>query len=169
MSRIIRNAAVVADPWQVFSPEADSDLQTLPLPTGPQLLPLPVWQARREEILARGEAFGLWLAPADDPAEIAADLGLFALIAVNFPKFADGRGYSTARLLRQRYGYQGELRAIGDVLHDQLHYLRRVGFDSFALKEGKDPATALPGLTVFSEAYQTAVDQPEPLFRRRQA
>ncbi|WP_461310275.1 DUF934 domain-containing protein [Azonexus hydrophilus] len=91
-----------------------------------------------------------------------------ALIAINFPKFVDGRGYSSAALLRQRYGYRGELRAVGDVLHDQLFYLRRVGFDSYALKDGKSTAYAIAhGFTTFTEPYQASTDQPLPHFRRQ--
>ena len=100
---------------------------------------------------------------------IADDLAHFAVIGVNFPKFADGRGYSSARLLRERYGYRGEIRAIGDVLQDQLFYMKRCGIDAFAVREDKDIEAALAGLNVFSDAYQAAVDQPQPLFRRRTA
>lgn len=91
------------------------------------------------------------------------------LIAVHFPKFADGRGYSTASLLRLRYGYTGELRAFGDVGRDQLFYLARVGFDSFLISEGRDAAAALCSFDDFSEVYQSATDQSLPLFRRRAA
>ena len=100
--------------------------------------------------------------------DIAGELASFALIAVNFPKFVDGRGYSTAALLRQRHGYTGELRAVGDVLHDQLFFMRRVGFDSYALKEGKSLDYAIAaGFKPFTEAYQGATDQAQPYFRRR--
>jgi uncharacterized protein (DUF934 family) len=87
---------------------------------------------------------------------------------VNFPKFGDGRGYSAARLLRERYGWRGELRAIGDIFRDQLQFLAGCGFDAFALREGEDPQEALAGFGVFSESYQATVAQPLPLFRRRQ-
>ena len=86
---------------------------------------------------------------------------------MNFPKFTDGRGYTTARLLRERYAYLGEIRAIGDVLRDQLQNLRRCGFDAFAVREGRDLEDALRGFADFSEHYQTAVTEPQPLFRRR--
>jgi uncharacterized protein (DUF934 family) len=86
---------------------------------------------------------------------------------VHFPTFTDGRGYSTARLLRERYGYRGELRAVGDVLRDQLFYLSRVGFDAFALRQDQDAEGALASLADFSESYQASVERPQPLFRRR--
>jgi len=92
---------------------------------------------------------GVRLEPADDPAQIAGDLPRLALVAVNFPKLADGRGYSTGYLLRRRYGYRGELRAVGDILRDQLFYLARSGFDAFQLREGADAHAALPSLRDF--------------------
>ncbi len=78
-----------------------------------------------------------------EPAEIADQLAAWPAIAIEFPKYTDGRGYSLARLLRQRYGYVGELRAVGDVLHDQLSLMERCGFDTFELKAGKDMGRAL--------------------------
>ena len=116
-----------------------------------------------------GAPIGIWLDSHEGPETIADDLARFAVIGVNFPKFTDGRGYSTARLLRERYGYRGELRAIGDVQHDQLFLLKRCGFDACAIRADKDIRAALAGLDDFSETYQAAVDQPLPLFRRRTA
>lgn len=109
----------------------------------------------------------LRLEPGDDPARVAGRLGAVARVEVNFPKFTDGRGYSIARLLRERYGYQGELRAVGDVQRDQLFHLSRCGFDAFLLREGQDAEEALSAFRDFSEAYQASVERPEPLFRRR--
>jgi uncharacterized protein (DUF934 family) len=96
------------------------------------------------------------LEPGDDPAKIAPELGRVARIEVNFPKFADGRGYSIAKLLRGRYGYQGELRAVGHITRDLLQFMERVGFDAFELREGEDPAEALAALEMFSASYQRA-------------
>jgi uncharacterized protein (DUF934 family) len=109
----------------------------------------------------------LRLEPHEDPAAIADRLGAAARVEVNFPKFADGRGYSIARLLRERHGYKGELRAVGDVQRDQLFYLSRVGFDAFLLRDGEDAEGALAALGDFSDAYQASVERPLPLFRRR--
>jgi uncharacterized protein (DUF934 family) len=109
----------------------------------------------------------LRLEPGDDPAGVADRLAGAARVEVNFPAFADGRGYSIARLLRERYGYQGELRAVGDVLRDQIFYLSRVGFDAFLLREDQDAEEALAALHDFSEVYQASVERPQPLFRRR--
>jgi len=107
------------------------------------------------------------LQPTDDPAALAGRIGQLAVIAINFPRFADGRGYSIARLLRERYGYKGELRAIGEVARDHLHAMAQCGFDAFALRAGEDPQEALKAFGDFSEQYQATAAQPAPLFRRR--
>lgn len=109
----------------------------------------------------------LRLEAADEPASIAHRLGAASRVEVNFPSFTDGRGYSTARLLRERFGYRGELRAVGDVQRDQLFNLARCGFDAFMLRKDEDAAGALAALEDFSEAYQSSVERPLPLFRRR--
>lgn len=128
-------------------------------PEGERLVPLAQW---------RGESRVL-LGPDDDPALLADHVDRLAVIGIDFPQFTDGRGYSIARLLRERFGFKGELRAVGDVFRDNLFYLSRCGFDSFALNEGEDPMSALASLSDFTEAYQTSVERPQPLFRRRAA
>jgi uncharacterized protein (DUF934 family) len=107
------------------------------------------------------------LEPADDPAAVAPCLADVARVEVNFPKFADGRGFSIARLLRERYGYRGELRAVGQVGLDLLYSMEQCGFDAFELRDGEDAGEALAAFDTFSEGYQTSVARPEPLFRRR--
>ena len=165
---LIRDRKLAADNWQLLEPGAGGALPQVPA-TGDVIVPLAVWQASRDQLVAREGRVGVWLAAADEPADIAHDLDRLSLIAVRFATFADGRGYSIARLLRERHGWRGELRAIGDVQRDQIHYLARCGFDAFALREGEDPRTALTAFDDFSEAYQTAVDRPIPIFRRREA
>ncbi|WP_027961075.1 DUF934 domain-containing protein [Halomonas halodenitrificans] len=146
-----------ADDWRLIR-EAQAPGDT------PVILPLDQWlEAEPSDRCAP------WLA-ADtelDPA-LAARLAEAPLIAIDFPKFTDGRGYSLARLLRERFGYRGEIRAIGDVLVDQLFFMTRCGFDGLSLREDQWLDDALRNLHIFSRAYQPAVDQPEPLFRRRQ-
>jgi uncharacterized protein (DUF934 family) len=109
------------------------------------------------------------LQPTDDPAAVAGRLSKVSLVEINFPKFGDGRGFSTARLLRERYGYKGELRAVGEVARDHLHYMEQCGFDAFLLRDGEDVEDALAAFDDFSEHYQATVAQPTPLFRRRGA
>ena len=93
---------------------------------------------------------GVWLSPTDDPAALVPRLSAVPLIAIDFPVFNDGRGYSTAAVLRSRYRYLGDLRAIGDVLIDQLFFLRRVGFTSFLLRADQDHLKAVAKLRTFS-------------------
>lgn len=109
----------------------------------------------------------VWISPDDDFEPWVHRLRNLDLIAVDFPSFRDGRGYSVATLLRSRYGWRGELRAIGDVLRDQLNYMRRCGFDSFAVRADKDIHDAIKSFSHYSVRYQGAVDDPVPLFRRR--
>ena len=109
----------------------------------------------------------LLLEPADDPALVAGKLAAARVVAVRFPKYGDGRGDSLGRLLRERYGYKGELRAAGAIARDHLQLLARCGFDAFELREGEDALEAAQGLQEFSEAYQATAAQPLPLFLRR--
>jgi uncharacterized protein (DUF934 family) len=169
MPRIIKNGQIVDDPWQIVRLEGEQTAESIFLPDQPSLLPLAVWLARKDEILAGKTHTGVWLDSSEGPEAIAGDLEHFVVIGVNFPKFTDGRGYSSARLLRDRYSYRGEIRAIGDVLQDQLFYMKRCGIDAYALRQDKDIEAALASLRDFSETYQAAADQPQPLFRRRTA
>lgn len=101
--------------------------------SGPVIVSLEQWQEHRNDLANRTDPLGIVLRSDEKPVAIADDLEHFALIALDFPAFGDGRAYSSARLLRDRYGFQGELRAVGEVLLEQLHFMHRVGFDSFAL------------------------------------
>lgn len=172
MASIIKNRAIVNDDWTVVRAAEDGSLPAVDaLPAGKVLVPLALWQAARDALIASRSAaeIGVWLAPDSEPADIVGDFGKIALIGVDFPVFRDGRGYSIGRLLRERYGYKGELRAIGDVLRDQLAFMFRCGFDAYALREDKDFNDALKAFDEFSVQYQGAVDNPSPLFRRRAA
>jgi uncharacterized protein (DUF934 family) len=162
--RVIRHRRVEPDAWQVLGLEAEVPGM---LPAGPVIVPLAAWIERRDELRARKQPVGVWLKAGDDPQALAHDLSALPLVAVHFAKFADGRGYSTAVLLRTRLQFHGELRAIGDVGRDQLFYLTRVGFDSFKLPPHRDPHAALASFADFGETYQACVTQPLPLFRRR--
>jgi len=110
---------------------------------------------------------GVWLSPDDDPQRLVGRLDELPLIAIDFPSFRDGRGYSLAYLLRSRLGWRGELRAVGDVLRDQLAHMRQCGFDAFAVREDKSVEDALKGLVGLSVLYGRSVIEPRPLFRRR--
>lgn len=101
-----------------------------PIGEGPTFVSKSRWLAERETLRARNGAIGLRLEPGETLDEVAEDFGRFSAIALTFPKYSDGRAFSTAALIRDKYGYQGELRAVGNVLNDQIPLMRRVGFDS---------------------------------------
>jgi uncharacterized protein (DUF934 family) len=166
-NEIIKGRAVVADDWSVLRLDETDAADSVAVPDGKVIVPLGVWQAQRAVLAARPQ-LGVWLAPDERPEELKGELDKFAVVAIDFPKFTDGRGYSLAYNLRKRLGYQGELRAIGDVLRDQLFSMHRVGFDAFATRPDRNIHDALKGLTVFSETYQASVDQEQPLFRRHE-
>jgi len=162
LATLVRHRRLATDSWRLLEDAAAA----LPA-AGGVIVPLAAFRARRDELLARAAPVGVQLAANEGPEALAADLGRLALVAVHFPKFADGRGFSTARLLRERHGYAGEIRAVGDVLVDQLLFLERCGFDSFALRDDQDPAAALAAFAALGDAYQGTVAEPRPLFRRR--
>jgi uncharacterized protein (DUF934 family) len=164
MPRLIRRRAIAEDASILVRGAAT----LADVPEGvPVIVPLPLWLAERAAFAARGSV-GVLLSPSDDPMGLAGDIAALALIAIDFPSFTDGRGYSSARLLRDRLGYRGELRAVGDIQRDQLYYLAQVGFDAFALTEERDLDAALAGLRDFSDGYQITQART-PWFRRRDA
>lgn len=121
----------------------------------------------RDALVARGDV-GLRVASTQTADEVAQLLDAVETVALEFPTFTDGRAYSTARLLREKYGYSGELRAVGDVLRDQLFFMQRCGFDVLELREDQDPHGALAALREFSVTYQTAADGRPPVYRARE-
>ncbi len=164
---IIKNREIVQDDWTVLRLNAGDTPQTVNVPAGKVIVPLRVWQAQADVLNARAD-LGVWLESCDRPEVLLQDIERFAVIAVEFPAFGDGRGYTIAYLLRERLGYKAELRAIGDVLRDQMFYMQRAGFNAFAPREDRDINEALKGLSDFSEVYQASSDQKLPLYRRVQ-
>jgi uncharacterized protein (DUF934 family) len=164
MPRLIKGRSIVDDRYTLLREAATLSV----VPDGvPVIVPLALWLERRAALVARGEA-GVWLAPADRPGALAEDLARLPVIAIDFPQFTDGRGYSHARQLRDRHRYGGELRAIGDIGRDQLYYLAQCGFDAFLIPDARDAQDALNGFADFSDGYQ-ATSARTPWFRRRQA
>ena len=157
MRKLIKQREVIEDAWRY----ADEDPQAAAV-----IVPLARWQQEREQWLASGKRLGLRIGPADKLDALAADLPRLALLALEFGGLAEGRGYSQAHLLRRRYGFKGELRAVGKIQRDQLFYMARCGFDAFELPEGADFAVALAAFDDFTVAYQPAVDQQMSLARR---
>jgi uncharacterized protein (DUF934 family) len=154
MPRLIKDATIIEDSWLPL--EADNKN-----PRPGHLLSLEQWESLESK---RGSA--VQLEPDQPPAPLLAHLAEVEMVAINFPNFTDGRGFSYARELRER-GYQGELRAVGAFIRDQLHYLKRCGFNAFELGDDTQLEEALTSLDAFSEHYQAASDVNEPLFRRR--
>jgi len=152
MPLVIKDLALVEDCWEIVSDpdEAEARAGTDAL----LAVPLPVWLAWQQENRRPFGATGVWLQADDAFEELVPYLAQLPLIAVHFASFTDGRGYSVARLLRERYGYRGELRAIGDVLRDQLYFLHRCGFNAFALRSDQSAEAALRAFDDYSVSYQ---------------
>jgi uncharacterized protein (DUF934 family) len=156
---LIKDERLVTDPWHSLA-----DDEAVPNDR-PVIVSWKRFQAERAAWAGRGQPLGVRV-PSDVPADaIAAELPHLALVALEFPKFADGRAFSTARLLRERCGFKGELRAVGEVLRDQLLFMARCGFDAFEIAEAC-AADALPAFREITVAYQPAADGALPAFRR---
>jgi uncharacterized protein (DUF934 family) len=163
---LIKHGTLVPDAWVlVRSPD---ELENLEKRSGEDLiLPLALWLTEQQSIASRQGQTAVWLNSNEIPEYIAGYLDRLPLVALNFPEFKDGRPYSSARELRQRWRYQGEIRAVGDVLRDQLFFMKRCGFDAFLLREDQNLDAALSAFHDFQDAYQPGIIQPLPLFRRR--
>jgi uncharacterized protein (DUF934 family) len=149
---LIKDGKIVTDAFVDVSAAAE-------IPSvGPIIVSLAQWQAERPALLARGTALGIRLQSDQSPELIAPDVGLFGVIALEFPKFRDGRAYSYARLLRERYGFTGELRAVGEVLLEQLFFMIRVGFDAFEVVSADPLHDYRTALADFSVWYQPTGD-----------
>ncbi|WMW81758.1 DUF934 domain-containing protein [Undibacterium cyanobacteriorum] len=165
MAQIIKDRAVVNDDWTLLQLSEDDTPDTVQVPDGKVIVPLKVWLLQKNSLSERDE-LGVWFSSDEQAKELGNDVHRFPVIAIDFPKFADGRGYSIAYNLRTRFGFTGELRAVGDVLRDQLFYMQRVGFNAFAVRADKNIHDAVKSLSDFSEKYQASVDEKQPLFRR---
>jgi len=160
MPTIIKDRAIIDSPFAVL------DLDSANTETPHCLLPMSFYLIHHALLQGRQDV-GVWLA-ADEAVESLADyLKGLAVIALDFPHFGDGRGYSSASLLRQQMAYQGEIRAIGDVRRDQLEQMQRCGINAFHLAAGQNIDASLRALAGFSYHYQASVDQAQPLFRQR--
>lgn len=159
---IKRRRIIKKDPWR-------HDAGAQDLPPGPVFVPLKRWRREREGLLSRAREgrLGLSLRPDDDVDEIAGDLRYFTAIALAFAAFADGRGYSQARLLRARHGYTGEIRAVGDIRRDQLSFLERCGVDAAELASGQDIESSLDAYGEITVRLQPAADKEILIFHRR--
>lgn len=160
MSRLIKNGRVVPDEWKVLRLAEGEAAQDVRLPVGPIVVPLSVWQARRRELIHReyehGWLHGVWLAAGEDPQALESDIDDFSVVSIEFDNFSDGNSHLIPRLLRERYGYRGELRAIGDVPLGKLPYLQQIGFDAIELSVGSQAEPAFSRLFDFSQVVAEA-------------
>lgn len=159
---LIRDGAFVADDF-VYVADGEA------LPAGPIVVSLARFLAERATLLQRDSGMGVRLEPSDGPEVLGTDVHRLTRVEIMFPKFRDGRGYTTARLLRARLGFTGEIRAVGEVLRDQWLFMARCGIDAFEVRPGTrlaDFAAALAEQTVF---YQTAADGHASIFAQRHA
>ncbi|MCW5752798.1 MAG: DUF934 domain-containing protein [Alphaproteobacteria bacterium] len=156
---LIKEGRLIADPWRAIG--ADEALPE----RGPILLPLERFLAEEAALAGRGP-LGIALANDQKPETLAGRLDGVALVALHFPKFNDGRAYSQARILRERLGYGGELRARGRVLRDQLLFMLRCGFDSFELAAGETAESFAEAMREYSRFYQPAADSRPAGLRR---
>ena len=170
-AQLIVDGAIVENQWNLLPLGGEEEISASNLAPGKVIVPLSVWLRLREEqceeLLLRKDEIGVWL-DSDETAELIGDYASeLPVIAAHFPAFTDGRAFTAGRLLRQRYGFSGELRAVGNFIRDQLTYLKRCGFNGFAF-QGEQPLEGLlESMQDFTDSYQAAVDQPLPIHRRR--
>jgi uncharacterized protein (DUF934 family) len=158
--RVIKNEQIVEDSWQLIADDQE-------IPAGDVIVSLERWHKERGALSERAGKLGLRIDGAAKLDDLAADLKRFDLIALDFAKYGDGRCFSHARLLRERYEYAGELCAIGQVTKDFLFFMRRCGIDSFAIRDDQNPEDALRAFGEFTVKYQTAADHAPPIYRLR--
>jgi uncharacterized protein (DUF934 family) len=160
MPTLIKDGRVVTDDWTL--------LETVPDGGAPphSIVPAAYAVTNAAKLFAGSSEFGVWVQGDSEPEDIAPLLDRLPLVAIRFAAVNDGRGLSLAVLLRTRYRYTGELRAIGEVLEDVMNYMRRCGFDSYQLPDGHDPQVALRAMRSLSDFYQGSVIDPRPAFRR---
>jgi uncharacterized protein (DUF934 family) len=152
--RLLRDGRIVDDDWRYLDAAPDAAAEQSPA----LILTLDRWLAERQAWATHPGRLGVVLKPADPVETLAPDIGRFALVAAEFPGPSDGRGYSQGRLLRERYHFEGELRAAGYVRRDQLFFLARCGFNSFELPES-ELSTAMSAFSTFTAEYQPANDR----------
>lgn len=159
--QLIKNGAFVEDP---FVTVGDEDA----LPEGAAIVSLERWQAERETLRARNTPVGVRLKSGQEPSAIVEDLDKLAVVALEFPAYRNGRAYSYARLLRERHGYKGELRAVGNVLRDQFQFMIRCGFDALEVADNITPEIFAECAGFFTVFYQPAADGRETVLSLRQ-
>ncbi|MDE1146694.1 MAG: DUF934 domain-containing protein [Azospirillaceae bacterium] len=157
---LIESGALVADPWVRLG-----DDDALPSSDVPVIVSLARFRKERDTLAGRNGGLGVFLTSDQHPKDIAADLSDFALVALDFPKFRDGRGFTVARELREHLGYRGVIRAVGHTIPDQYLFLVRCGVTQVEIPDGRDVAPWAHALKEIDVAYQVSVAGPLPLAR----
>jgi len=152
---LLKRGKLIPDPW---TPIRDTD--ALP-PQGAVIVSLKRWRAERERLILRGGPLGVRLTAEQTPGELGEDLEFLDLVALEFPAFTDGRAYSNARRLRERYGFEGEVRAVGDVLRDQYRAMHRCGFDALEVRQGEGEADWQRAVGAITTPMQPGADGAE--------
>lgn len=167
MQRLVKDGELIKDEWPLIAIEADETFDPAQLPQGQCVLPL----AEYEKVVASGGSdlskIGVSITGEQDVLVLRDHLPTLPIVILCFGAFADGRSFSQARILRDQLDYLGEIRAAGAYMQDQLFYLSRCGVNSFLLPADVKVESALQSLNDFSDSYQAACDEPQPLFRRR--
>lgn len=164
---LILNHASSTDDWAFLPLPEGIEPDELQVPAGKTIIPLAVWQAQAA-LHARTDV-GVWLPNTTEPEHIHLNWAAFPVIALDFPKFTDGRSYSIAYVLRNRLGFKNQLRAVGDVLVDQVFLMSRVGFNAMKLRDNQKIESALRALNAFKTPYQGSTDDSRPFFILQEA
>ncbi len=159
---LIRDGRLVEDHWTTVGDEGE-------VPPGPAIVPYRRWAAERVTLLCRNEPLGVRLAPDEPPGLLGEDLTRLSLVALEFPTFTDGRAFTQARLLRERYRFRGEIRAVGRPIADQYPFLLRCGFDTVEVPPGASPLPWLAAAGSISVVFQPAADRRKPVPHLRHA
>jgi uncharacterized protein (DUF934 family) len=155
-------AELAEDPFTAVPDEAE-------LPQGDVIVSLARFQQEGERLLSEGRSVGVWVEPNEAVEDLAYDLPRIAVVALAFPKYRQGQHYSSATLLRERYGYKGEVRAVGEVLREQARFMVRCGIDAFEPADGSTPEDWTRKAHGFRHVYQRAADDLAPAFVERGA
>ncbi len=158
---LIKNGAQVSDQW-IYADDGTPVQADIPT-----IVTLGRFLNERDTLIRSSAELGVKVSPGDDVTVLERDLDRLRVVALDFPKFTDGRAYSAARILRQRFQFEGEIRAVGEVLRDQYLFLSRAGFDAFEVRDGADARDWLTAVREFSHHYQPAADGSRPVWAQR--
>ena len=158
---LLKNGKLIDDPWTHLPDEV-----AIPA-SGPVIVGLKRWREERDVLLKRKDPVGVRLQSDHVAGDVADDLDSLGVVALAFPVYRDGRAYTNARRLRERHGFKGEIRAIGNVLRDQYLFMQRCGFDALEVKEGETEEDWEKATNAFSDFYQPASDGIETVIQQR--